>query len=251
MAKDTYYFSHDYNARTDAKIKKLLMKYKAEGYGIFWMIIEDLYNNANALQTDYDSIAFDLRVDKKIIESIINDFDLFIIKDGFFGSKSIETRLDQRAEKSNKARESAYARWNKDANALQTQSDSNAIKERKGKEIKVKEIDIYPTFNDFWDLYDKKTSKAKTELKWNKLKQKDKELIIDYLPNYINAKPDKQFRKDPITFLNNESWNDELIINNKNQKDEKRQFISKFAEAIKNGQSGSASLINEINCGNG
>lgn len=137
MAKETYYFSHDYSARSDVKIKKLLMKLGAQGYGLFWMLVEDLYNNANELPTDYDSIAFDMRVDKKIVESVINDFDLFIIKDSYFGSKSIETRLDQRAEKSSKARESAYARWNKDANALQTQSDSNAIKERKGKEIKV------------------------------------------------------------------------------------------------------------------
>lgn len=137
MAKETYYFSHDYNARSDAKIKKLLMAHKTQGYGIFWMLVEDLYNNANALQTDYDSIAFDLRVDKNIVESIINDFDLFVVNDGYFGSKSIESRLEQRAVKSNRARKSANARWNKDANALQTQSDSNAIKERKGKDIKV------------------------------------------------------------------------------------------------------------------
>ena len=97
-----------------------------------------------------------------------------------------------------------------------------------------KEIEIYPTFNDFWDLYDKKTSKHKTELKWNKLKQKDKELIIDYLPGYIASKPDKQFRKDPVTFLNNESWNDELIINNKNQKDEQKNRLTSIARTLTN-----------------
>jgi hypothetical protein len=127
--KDTFYFSHDYNARNDSKIKKLLSKHGFLGYGLFWAIIEDLYNNANALPTDYDSIAFDLRTDKKIIQDIITGFDLFVIDGDIFGSHSIEKRLEHRNEKSLKARQSALKRWNKDANALRTQSDSNAIKE--------------------------------------------------------------------------------------------------------------------------
>jgi hypothetical protein len=135
MAKDTFYFSHDYNVRNDAKIKKLLSKHKYEGYGIFWAIIEDLYNNANALPLDYDTIAYDLRADKKVVESIIKDFDLFVFEGVIFGSLSVQKRLEERNSKSVKARESALKRWNKDANALPPQSEPNAIKERKGKEI--------------------------------------------------------------------------------------------------------------------
>ena len=137
--KDTFYFSHDYNARTDPKIKRLMAKHGMTGYGIYWAIIEDLYNNANALQTDCESIAYDLRVDSEIIKSIIFDFDLFKIDGEIFSSLSIQRRLDDRNEKSEKARKSAEYRWNKkleNANAMRTQSDGNAIKERKGKESK-------------------------------------------------------------------------------------------------------------------
>lgn len=140
--KDTFYFSHDYNTRSDDKIKMLIRKHGVIGYGIFWCIIEDLYNNANALRTDYDGIAYDLRVDKETIKSIINDFDLFVFDDDIFGSLSVERRLNERSLKSAKARESALSRWNKnqeDANAMRTQCDSNAIKERKGKESIIKE----------------------------------------------------------------------------------------------------------------
>jgi len=143
--KDTYYFSHDYNSRQDEKIKRLIMKHGLLGYGIFWAIVEDLYNNANALQTDYERIAFELRVDESIIKSIINDFKLFVFNEDTFGSLSVEKRLNQRNEKSDKARNSANKRWekiNNNANALQTQSDSNAIKEIKVKEIKSKENKI-------------------------------------------------------------------------------------------------------------
>jgi hypothetical protein len=145
MANDTFYFSHDYSARNDEKIKRLIRKYKYLGYGIYWAIIEDLYNNANALRTDYDGIAFDLHTDEKTIKSIVEDFDLFVFDGEFFGSLSVQKRLNKRQEKSNKASENANKRWNKtdsNANALQTHCDGNAIKERKGKENKVKDIKI-------------------------------------------------------------------------------------------------------------
>lgn len=110
-----------------------------QGYGVFWAIIEDLYNNANALRTDYDGIAYDLRSDSDVVASVINDFDLFVFDGDFFGSKSVQERLEQRNSKSESARKSASYRW-KNANALQTQSEGNAKKERKGKEIKGNKI---------------------------------------------------------------------------------------------------------------
>lgn len=214
--KDTYYFSHDYNSRNDHKIKKLVSKHGYLGYGLFWAIIEDLYNNANALQTDYESIAFDLRTSENIIESIINDFDLFVIEADNFGSLSVQRRLEERDAKSLKARESAYKRWNKDkenANALQTDSECNAIKESKVNEIKVNEIkNTCFTFELFWELYDKKVDSKKCKDKFEKVKESDRQKILETLPLYVKSTPDKQYRKNPITYLNNESWNDTIVI---------------------------------------
>jgi hypothetical protein len=141
MAKDTFYFSHDYNSRNDEKIKFLIRKHGMLGYGIFWAIIEDLYNNANALRNDYEGIAYDFRVDTNIIKSIITEFDLFVFDNNTFGSLSVQKRLDERDSKSIKARQSASKRWD-NANAKQSQSISNAIKEIKGKESKVKETKV-------------------------------------------------------------------------------------------------------------
>ena len=147
LKKETFYFSHDYTARSDEKIKNLIYDFGYEGYGIYWSLIEELYQNANALQTNYKRIAFDMRVDEKTIKSIIENFDLFIVENEYFGSLSVQRRLDMRNEKSNKARESAQKRWSKDANALPTQSDSNAIKESKVKETKRK-VFIKPKIED-------------------------------------------------------------------------------------------------------
>jgi hypothetical protein len=140
--RDTFYFSHDYNARTDSKIKRLIAKHGMTGYGIYWAIVEDLYQNANALPTDYESIAFDVRTDSETVKSIVNDFELFELNNGVFGSLSVQRRLNDREEKSTKAKESARIRWERNANALPTHSEGNAIKvkESKGKDIKLKKV---------------------------------------------------------------------------------------------------------------
>lgn len=212
MAKDTFYFSHDYNSRNDSKIKKLLAKYGYEGYGLFWAIIEDLYNNTNVLRLDYDTISFDLRTTPEIIKSIINDFDLFEIDKDSFGSLSVQRRLNERNEKSKKARESILSRWNnkkEDTNVLQTNNDCNTIKERKGKENKDNKID----FDIFWNLYNKKEgSKNDCEKKWNKLKIEEQEKIIKTLPSFISKISEKKFQPFPATYLNQKRWNDEIEV---------------------------------------
>jgi dihydrofolate reductase len=80
-----------------------------------------------------------MRTHCDIIHSVIHDFDLFIIGKKTFKSLSIEKRLNERNNKSIKASESANKRW-KNANALPSQCERNAIKERKGKEIKKKKV---------------------------------------------------------------------------------------------------------------
>ena len=139
MSKEAFYFSHDYNARSDSKIKQLIAAHGYEGYGIFWALVEDLYQNANALPLDFECIAYDLRSSVEIIQSIIYDFDLFEIGEDTFGSLSVERRLDKRNEKSRKARESAMKRWGNKKEKSTPKCERIAIKESKGKENKGKD----------------------------------------------------------------------------------------------------------------
>jgi hypothetical protein len=79
-----------------------------------------------------------------------------------------------------------------------------------------KEINI--DFDFFWNLYDKKVGdKEKLKKKWATLKDIDREKAMDHIPKYIEAQPDKKYRKDPATYLNNKSFNDEIITNASNQ----------------------------------
>ena len=87
------------------------------------------------------------------------------------------------------------------------------------------------SFNTWWDLYDKKVgSKTKLESKWNKLTDDQRIQAMKHTKEYIIAQPDKQYRKNPDTYFNNESYNDEIIKN----KDYKEQIpTNKITTQIK------------------
>lgn len=96
----------------------------------------------------------------------------------------------------------------------------------KNEEEVLKKINI--EFEVFWNLYDKKVGdKDKLIKKWLALSDLDRAAAIKYIPGYIASKPDKQFRKDPTTFLNNKSWNDEIIPA---KSDKKKSFGLNVAE---------------------
>lgn len=82
---------------------------------------------------------------------------------------------------------------------------------KESKELKETKEDKNISFDSFWNLYDKKVDRPKCESKWKRLSTEDQQAAIDYIPNYKKAQPDKKYRKNPLTFLNNRSWENELI----------------------------------------
>jgi len=142
MSKDTFYFSHDYNARNDRKLIKLASVHGMQGIGIYWCIVEMLYEESGLIPLEYDRIAFELRTDKSVVQSVIHDFDLFQIDNDSFWSDAVNDRLQERINKSEKARNNVLKRWNKhkkNTAVLPPYESSNTIKERKGKERKGKD----------------------------------------------------------------------------------------------------------------
>ena len=87
------------------------------------------------------------------------------------------------------------------------------LREEKRREEKKREDNINISFDDFWNLYNKKVgSKSKAETKWFKLKDLDRLKIMSTLPMFIKSIKDKQYQPHPITYLNNERWNDEVVV---------------------------------------
>lgn len=119
--KSTNYFSHDSNARNDEKLVRLRMKQGAAGYGVYFMILERLREEADYMSAkDYNMIAFDLRVDAAIVKSVVEDFGLFTFTDDgkCFYSESFTRRMDikdtQRRQRSEGGKIGMKNRWKKE-----------------------------------------------------------------------------------------------------------------------------------------
>lgn len=67
------------------------------------------------------------------------------------------------------------------------------------------------SFNRFWQMYGKPTEKQACKLKWKNLAENERELIFQKLPAYVEATPERQFRKNPLTYLNRKIWLDEFV----------------------------------------
>ncbi len=156
--KETFYFQHDYNARNDPKLQNVLFDLGVEGIGVFWCIIEQLYEQGGKLPLHYcKSIAFALHVDFKCVERLVNDYGLFKNDGENMWSESVLNRLNRRSEVSEKRKLAALARWRQgienqsqtqspanygqiadNASGMQMQCKTDANAEHKGKEIKEK-----------------------------------------------------------------------------------------------------------------
>jgi len=231
--KETFYFTHDFNAQNDPKIRKMRRKWKMEGVGVFWCLIEMLAQETERwyLPKDYDELADDLRTTEKCIKSIVEDFDLFVFDQKNFWNRRLDRHFDIMAEKSTIARKNAEKRWKKQDQKMQSECKKNAtaynlhcqsdaIKEKKRKEKKIdttingKNV-AEETFEIFWKIYPKKIGKAVAKKSWIKLSPGEDicKKIATALQYQMQSdqwqKSSGQYIPNPSTWLNQERWNDE------------------------------------------
>jgi hypothetical protein len=142
------YFSHDEGARNDPKLVQVMMELGHEGKSVYWDLVEMLYEQGGHLMlSQCKGYAFALRTNCDLILRLVNDFELFVTDGEKFWSETALRRLIQRNAKSEKAKESAAKRWGsseRNANALPTQSDRNAIKVKESKVKESKSNDLLP-----------------------------------------------------------------------------------------------------------
>jgi len=94
--------------------------------------------------------------------------------------------------------------------SIDTHTQEEEEQEEDKEQEQQQEVNI--DFEWFWNEYDKKVGvKEKLKNKWLKLSDIERQNAMNYIDLYKKSVPDKQFRKNPETFLNNKSWNDEII----------------------------------------
>ena len=153
MANNAYYFSHDSNARNDEKILMLRAEHGWEGYGIYWALIELMFESTETSlkHGKTKGIAAGHNIDITLLESVINTCiteGLFESDGTCYWSESLRRRkqvlLELKDKKSKAGKKGMAKRWASDDeeepepyhsyNTVIT--ENNKGKERKGKEIK-------------------------------------------------------------------------------------------------------------------
>lgn len=175
--KDAYFFSHDCNARNDPKILALRSVYGAEGYGVYFMLVEILREQPeyrlSVNKYIWNTLAMQMQVEASHLEQIITDCctefaengSTLLVNDGeYLYSASLLRRMGKVDDISNLRREAAQKRWKNqpckaddgsgastsNANAEQTDANKRKAKQSKEKQSKADEKKAKETiFADF------------------------------------------------------------------------------------------------------
>jgi len=97
----------------------------------------------------------------------------------------------------------------------QTEDSKKNVKNEKKSIIDKKAKDLEPTsivdkFNIFWEVYNKKESRATALKSWHKLSPEEMDKVLETVSSYVLWKSDPNYRKLPATYLNQKCFNDEI-----------------------------------------
>jgi hypothetical protein len=148
--KEAYYFSHDANARQDEKILMLRAEHGWQGYGIFWALVEMMFESSDTSlhHNKIKGIAVSYNIDITVLESVINTCiteELFVSDGESFWSDSLIKRKSKYKElkekKSEAGRKGMSKRWGNQQKDNTVITDDNTVitENNKGKESKEKE----------------------------------------------------------------------------------------------------------------
>ena len=183
---------------------------KRKGFNFF----RSYFDVFNELETDKDKIAF--------ITALLDRQFLGVKPEGLKGMakfawisqvNSIDSQVKGYEDKTGVKLTPWQGGVEPPSEQVQVEVQEEVKNKEQGKELKI-------PFSHFWDLYDKKIGdKSKIKKKWEALKIETQKEILEYIPKYKESQPDKKYRKNPETFFNNKSWNDEIIETNNRTKE--------------------------------
>ena len=86
------------------EVMRARMKHGIAAYGIYVALMQLLEENENhKLSKDYSMIAYEMRTDVSVVQSVVEDFDVFEVEEEYFYSKELSDTIEQ-ARKVSEAR---------------------------------------------------------------------------------------------------------------------------------------------------
>jgi hypothetical protein len=225
------WFKHDSDASNDAKLKKLRLKYGAQGYGIYWYCLELIARNVEKhnltfeLEHDAELIADDFKLSTELTQHIMTfmvEIGLFENTNGIISCLKMASRTDEYTQKllqSVKKTPDNIERVSGQNPKMSVLIEQNRIDEiRLDKKIKpLRSNDIDDGFEEFWQAYPKKVGKEAARKSWEKYKSNfSLTSVLLALQWQIESdqwrRNDGQFIPNPATYLNQGRWQDQQPI---------------------------------------
>lgn len=101
-------------------------------------------------------------------------------------------------------------------------------KEKVKEEVKFQSLNTSYPFKNFVKTYDKKVGDLLyLESTWIRMSEVERKEITQTLPKFIESKPDKKYRPNMKTYLEERMWTDEIILPEK-KKDKYEKFRKEF-----------------------
>jgi hypothetical protein len=214
---NTHFWMDNYIVDLDP-IEKLLFLY---------LLTNDQTNMLGVYEINIRRIAFDTGIDKDMVAKIFERFsrddrasyiDGYVILHKFLKHQKLNENMKKSAindynDLPNSVRNSNSMTYAKQVLPLPKGSEPiRKIEVEVEIEDEIEsEIENEICFDDFWNTYGKKVDKKKVQAKWKRLTDKERSDIIEHVPKYVKATPDVNYRKNPLTYLNSETWNDEFL----------------------------------------
>lgn len=117
---NSFYFQHDYNARNDQKILELRSEFGAEGYGIWWMLLETLAEQDEGIDRGaIGGLSLAYGVDKGKLKEIIDfclEIGLLYDNSGYIRNGRMDEHKNWRETLAQAGKKGAENRWRKKGN---------------------------------------------------------------------------------------------------------------------------------------
>lgn len=185
---------------------------------LMWESKERGYLTVNNKPMTNIMLSIALNLDNQRLTSLLNYFDELGLyskrdSDGAIYSRKIINIVELSEKRKNAGKQGGNPKLvNQDLTKSQASSYPNAENENENEDVNEDDNINGYSFENFWNDYDKKVGdKSKIEKKFNKLSESVRNSICEYIPKYKKAQPDKQYRKNPDTFLNQKGWEHEII----------------------------------------
>jgi len=218
IVENPYYFSEAFT-RSQAWIDLIILANHKENF--FYKRGVKVNVNIGQVGYDLDSLGKRWKWSRGKVERFINELekDNQVVRQKTNVTTLISIVKYKDYQTDSKAKDKPNSKADGHQTVKQTEANKNEKNENNEKKEEEEEKIINIDFLDFWDLYNKKQGdKESCENKWNKLKDIDRQKIIDTLPVFLSKIKDKQFQPLPATYLNQKRWNDEIIENKQERK---------------------------------